>query len=321
MSRGDAGGGREGGGRGGFAAARALNAELARAPGRARIWALVSEHHATMNSVNCATALHRLAKAAPAKLTLGGTDAHWKKSLGAAAASAARAAAEAAAASAPGAADAEARLCTRTVAVLRSVAEEVSPRSLTSIAWAVGRLGLCHAGLLDAIAARAAALLGRGKLDAFGQANVAWAIATLHAAAERASGRDRDLGCASEAVPPHPELLDALASAACSMPASFSPQETTNVLWAFATLGLRHERLFDSLCAAAAGRMGEFTPQGLSQTLWACAKLGLPKPALFHAAAASALGRLPTFDPQVSSDGLGRVWLGGACACLERWAG
>ena len=182
----------------GHAAARQLNAELARGDASA-IRTLVRSRCAEFNSVNCATALHRLAKAAPASARLGGSDAHWKRSWAAAAKAAGG---EPSSAEAAEAAEAAALLRERTAAVLAS-SEEVSARSLTSIAWAVGRLsgGAGKGGgggggggsaatlspLLDAIAARARALLASGALDAYGVANVAWAIASLHAAAAGAS--------------------------------------------------------------------------------------------------------------------------------------
>jgi 16S rRNA G1207 methylase RsmC len=281
------GGGRGGRGGGpGDAAARALNGELARA-GRDRILQLVREQGDSFNSVNCATALHRLAKAAPAEPKAGGTDARWKRSW-----SVAIMAAEAGVDAGPAACAAETALCDRTAAVLRSGGDDdVSARSLTSIAWATGRLGLSHPDLLVAIAAQAGTQLRRGSLDAYGIANVAWALATLHHAAEA--------GASAESVPaPHPALLDALAEAACADPSAFNPQETTNLLWAFATLGVRHAKLFECLPEAAAERMAEFTPQGLSQTVWACAKLGMTKHPLLLSAAAAAIPRLPSFDPQ-----------------------
>jgi len=282
-SRGKGGGkGKGGGGGAAGGAARALNAELARAS-RDQILALVVERHQAFNSVNCATALHRLAKATPTEPKLGGTDAHWKRSWGAAAKAAE-------AGGAQDAREAESLLCARTAVVLRADDEAVTARSLTSIAWAVGRLGLSDAGLLDAIAAQATAQLEARALDAYGIANVAWALATLHASAAGAS--------VETVEPPHPALLDALAEAACATPDAFNPQETTNLLWAFATLGRRHSLLFERLTEAAARRMGDFTPQGLSQTLWACAKLNLAKHALLLSAAAAALPKLRTYDAQ-----------------------
>ena len=237
------------------AAQRQLNQQLARG-GPEEICALVREHSGVMNSVNCATALHRLAKGAPVAAAAG----------------------------------VEALLCSRTARVLGT--EKVTPRSLTSIAWAVGKLRLSHAALLGALTSTAAAQLASGALDAFGIANVAWALATQHAAAAAAAVESVALSAE------HTGLLEALADAACRSPGAFKPQELTNLLWAFATLKRRHSRLFETFSPAVTDRASEFTPQGLSQTLWSYSKLGLCKHALLLAAAAAALPRFPSFDPQ-----------------------
>ena len=256
----------------GWEAQRELNGKLARA-GPQDLHALVIEHGKIMNVVNCATALHRLAKCAPnSELRLGHSEGHWKKTWSLALAR-----------SEGGVLDETQvdALCARTAA--RMGAEEVSARSLTSIAWAVAKLRLPHAELLAALSAQAAVQLRRRALDAFGIANVVWALATL-----------REVHEADAA------LLDACAEAACAMPGAFKPQELTNLLWGFATLKRRHGPLFEAMAATATARIGEFTPQGLSQTVWAYAKLNLAKHTLLLAAAdaASPRGTMARYDPQ-----------------------
>ena len=173
-----------------------------------------------------------------------------------------------------------AALCGRAATVLRDEGQ-VTGHSLTSIAWAVGKLQLAHPVLLASLTEQVRAQLRRNALDAFGVANVAWALATLREAHEA-----------------DPALLDALADAACAMPTSFKPQELTNLVWAFATLKRRHNALFEALAATATERAGEFTPQGLSQTVWSFSKLGLSKHTLLLAAAATVCQRAPRFDAQ-----------------------
>ena len=116
------------------------------------------------------------------------------------------------------------------------------------------------------------AWLAADALDAFGIANVAWALATLHTAAMSATTRTVGLDdeCGGG-------LCDALAVAACARASDFKPQELTNLVWAFATLKWRHARLFEQLADVASARLAEFSPQGLSQTLWAYSKLGLTR--------------------------------------------
>lgn len=262
--------------------ARALTAQLSRASSSELLCLIVSDV-SRFNLVHVATSLHRLAKSRPLPARPGGSDSRWKRTLSAATALTHAGQADEVAA-------AWEMLCERGADLMRHNAHPVSARSLTSLVWALGRLGRRHRALLEALTREAHAQLARRALDAFGIANVAWALASLHAAEAAASTQTVEVE--------HSELLDALAEAACRAPEAFKPQETTNLLWAFATLGRRHERLFDALGRAAAARMAEFTPQGLSQTLWASAKLGLAKHDLLAAAAAAALPRLGSYDVQ-----------------------
>ena len=233
----------------------ALNKLLSRTSTSDEIATIVGGHGGAMNSVNCATALHRLAR--------GGATERGEL---------------------------ERTLCGLTANILEREAGRVTARSLTSIAWAVGKLRLSDAGLLAALTSRAAAQLEARALDAFGIANVAWALATLYMAATSAT---------TETVNhDHGGLFSALATEACARASEFKPQEMTNLVWAFATLKWRHGRLFEQLAESATPRLAEFTPQGLSQTVWAYSKLGLGKHALLIAAANAALPRLHTYDAQ-----------------------
>ena len=66
-------------------------------------------------------------------------------------------------------------LAARTAAVMSREQADVTPRSLTSIVWAMGKLRLFDTRLRDEMASHAASQLTRGLLDPFGIANVAWA--------------------------------------------------------------------------------------------------------------------------------------------------
>ena len=114
-----------------------LNRQLCRASAR-ELLALVGEASTWMNSVNCATALHRLAKAETPPASDLGT------------------------------------LCDRTAAVLRSEAR-LTGRSVASIAWAVGKLRISHDPLLAALTSAAHARVR--SLDGCALANIAWALA------------------------------------------------------------------------------------------------------------------------------------------------
>ena len=131
-----------------------LNKLLSQAVSSDDIEKIVRSHGATMNSVNCATALHRLARG-------GGASSSVEQSL-----------------------------CTITASTFEREAGGVTARSLTSVAWAVGKLRLSDKRLLAALTAcacAAAQLAADALRDAFGIANVAWALAMLHTAATSAT--------------------------------------------------------------------------------------------------------------------------------------
>ena len=90
-----------------------------------RLAAILGGDEASMNSVNLATALHRLARCAA------GNDSVDAPLLDA--------------------------LCERAGRALHpsTCTEKITARSLTSIAWAIGKLQLSHAGLLEAFGAQA----------------------------------------------------------------------------------------------------------------------------------------------------------------------
>ena len=241
-----------------IAQARQLNKQLA-AAGQSNpdeISRLVREHVTMFNSVNCATALHLLAKSTQHDSTV-------HDLLGA-----------------------------RTAVVLAREAQDVTPRSLTSIVWAIGKLRIQDDKLLAATMELASSLMARGRLDAMGLANVAWSLATLH---QHATSTSVETVATGE---DHASLLDVLAARAGEDPESFKPQELCNLLWAFATLKRRNARLFERFTPTTTKRLGEFTPQGLSQTIWAYSKLNLSKHALLLAAASAALPKLGAYDAQ-----------------------
>ena len=151
---------------------------------------------------NCATALHQLAKrtsnqVGEARVEIVGAD----EAL-------------------------HALLAARTAAVMAHEQSDVTPRSLTSIVWAMGKLRLFDPNLRKQMVSHAHSQLARGLLDPFGIANVAWALATLHQHAASASSETVNT---SEI---HATLLDALATRACEVPRDFKPQEMCNLLWA-----------------------------------------------------------------------------------------
>ena len=117
---------------------RQLNGQISAAGGNAAaLAALVRENIDIMNSVNVATALHQMAKHASADAPPADEILH-------------------------------SRLAARTAVVMAREKTDVTPRSLTSIVWAMGKLRLFDARLRAEVIAHAASQLQRGMLDPFG---------------------------------------------------------------------------------------------------------------------------------------------------------
>ena len=259
---------------------RALNGSLLQLSTPAAILAFASEHASALNSVNCATALHRLAKQG----------------------------ATASAAFAP--------LVARTASVLRSDARHVTARSLTSIAWASAKLQLDDAGLWAAVSASAASLLP--SLDAYALANVAWALATVRRVAPEADGAllealaEAALVRLGEFKPQelcnllwafatlkrrHRALFEAASAAAARFcGAGFTAQGLSQTVWAFAKLGLAKHALLVAAAAAAKPRAAQYDPQSLATLAWAFANLEVEHAPLIGAVSAQARARPAAFD-------------------------
>lgn len=230
------------------------------------ISAIVTEHIGIFNSVNVATALHQLAKSVNRSAdnpVAQQHDSSVHEQLGA-----------------------------RAALVLAQEGQSVTPRSLTSIVWAMGKLRILDGELLNVVIDLVTTMMNGGLLDAFGLANVAWTLATLH---QHSAGSSVETVTLSER---QATLLDMLASKSCGCPETFKPQELCNLLWAFATLKRRHVRLFERFAEPAVKLLAEFTPQGLSQTVWAYSKLNLSKHSFLIAAAGAAIPKLPGYDAQ-----------------------
>ena len=104
-----------------------LNSQLCKASSPREVGSLVRQQVGIMNSVNCATALHKLSKIAGNKPAEAGpsADHEMHRLLGA-----------------------------RVAVVLEDEANGVTPRSLTSIVWAMGKLRLGEPRLVAAMAAQ-----------------------------------------------------------------------------------------------------------------------------------------------------------------------
>jgi len=80
---------------------------------------------------------------------------------------------------------------------------------------------------------------------------------------------------------------------------TFKPQELSNTVWAFATIGLQHEPLFRQVVAVAISKRQELSPQNSANILWAYAKLQVcRRSGLFPALLSASLGNMPQHKPQ-----------------------
>ena len=259
---------------------RALNGSLLQLSTPAAILAFASEHASALNSVNCATALHSLAK------------------QGATASARVRAAGRA----------------HRVRAALGRAPRDA--RSLTSIAWASAKLQLDDAGLWAAVSASAASLLP--SLDAYALANVAWALATVRRVAPEADGAllealaEAALVRLGEFKPQelcnllwafatlkrrHRALFEAASAAAARFcGAGFTAQGLSQTVWAFAKLGLAKHALLVAAAAAAKPRAAQYDPQSLATLAWAFANLEVEHAPLIGAVSAQARARPAAFD-------------------------
>eukprot|EP00984_Skeletonema_dohrnii_P013476 scaffold5585_cov94-Skeletonema_dohrnii-CCMP3373.AAC.3 len=84
--------------------------------------------------------------------------------------------------------------------------------------------------------------------------------------------------------------------------AEFNAQDTSNMMWAYATVGKPHALLFEAMGDQVVARehLGEFKPQNLANTAWAFAKAGISHPNLFEKVAnhAARIDVLYGFKPQ-----------------------
>lgn len=106
-------------------------------------------------------------------------------------------------------------------------------------------------------------------------------------------------------------LMNALAAVARPKIAVLHPQNLSNTVWAFATLGVAHRPLFEAISPAVMEMIGEFDLQGLANTLWAFASLVLANAPLLSVIASASM---PTVGEEAPA-----LWPGSSAAvtCFE----
>ena len=172
-------------------------------------------------------------------------------------------------------------------------ATEFGAQGVANIAWAFAKLRIRDEQLMDALARRT--LHGR-LLHTFSDQQVActaWALATLNVRLPLFTAR--------------------LAEHAASTIATFSPPTLTTAVWAFATLGCKHEPLWQAVARQTRRLkfLTTFQPRHIALTAWAFAKLGILDDALMAALADHAFGVVHQF---AARDLATTAW---ACAALR----
>eukprot|EP00930_Biecheleria_cincta_P092605 TRINITY_DN8259_c0_g1_i1.p1 TRINITY_DN8259_c0_g1~~TRINITY_DN8259_c0_g1_i1.p1 ORF type:complete len:806 (+),score=137.39 TRINITY_DN8259_c0_g1_i1:65-2482(+) len=100
---------------------------------------------------------------------------------------------------------------------------------------------------------------------------------------------------------PSRALFISLADAACNRDLvwMFKPQELSNSVWAFATVVFHHATLFDQVAAAALRKKDQLLPQNTANILWAYAKLQVPNRSnLFRVLLGQTVNSLHKHKPQ-----------------------
>mmetsp|Transcript_11204 Transcript_11204/g.39648 ORF Transcript_11204/g.39648 Transcript_11204/m.39648 type:complete len:447 (-) Transcript_11204:72-1412(-) len=93
-------------------------------------------------------------------------------------------------------------------------------------------------------------------------------------------------------------LLSAVAAEAPEKLNEFSPQALTNVVWAYATMGVPAPALFEVVEKEAMKRIQYFHPEALANISYAFAKAGIAAPSLFDAVAAEVRFKIDEFRSQ-----------------------
>ncbi|GFR52707.1 hypothetical protein Agub_g15336, partial [Astrephomene gubernaculifera] len=156
---------------------------------------------------------------------------------------------------------------------------EWTPQGIANAAWALARMGCA-----DTVAWRRLAELSLGSLHAltpFDIANLAYAFV--------AARQD-------DTHPTHVALMRGLADASVTQIDKFCPQDFSNMLWAYARIGMPQPALLAAASPLICRTAASFGPSGLVQIMWAYAKLGVRDVPLLAAVVQELMKRLPRLD-------------------------
>ena len=169
------------------------------------------------------------------------------------------------------------------------------PQSLANTIWGYAVLGVVPGGmLLQAWSDQAR--LKAAEMNPQNLANIMWAMGSLRL------------------NPLSGDLVAEVERRSCEAMGDFTPQAISNVVWGFASCGVRPgDALIESLGGRAVQCVSNFSAQAISNTLWGFATLGIhPDEQVMGALSSQAEVQVATFTPQNIAN---TMW---AMACL-RW--
>ena len=171
---------------------------------------------------------------------------------------------------------------------------EFNPREIANTAWGIAKAQetspLTFAALVEASAQRGLAGFKPQEL-----ANTVWAFATAHAGSfgqqrtQLLAHVDRMLSIAES------EIVQRRAYANARVPgglAEFKPQELSNTIWAFSTVGRHSSGVYAAVVEEMKQRnLPDFVPQDLANSVWAIVTAGFSCPELLEQVQADTLLR------------------------------
>lgn len=169
----------------------------------------------------------------------------------------------------------------RTAPRVVQTADRLDSQHLANITWAYAKISHRDDGLFFVLSREA--MRGERQINPLNLANLSWAFASAGWHGEMSTRR---IGLRD------PEFMDWIALKTIEHMQSFTPQNCSNLVWAYATLRIPHVDMFSSMAVQVQSWLTkDFDPQHLSNVLWSYAKLHLCDRPLFEAAADEIVNR------------------------------
>jgi hypothetical protein len=169
----------------------------------------------------------------------------------------------------------------------RELLNQLFLTKVAQLVWSMSSTGIAHVGILEHISAQIINQLSKSsgervrnpKVTSQDLPVIAWSVATLGF---------RDFS-----------LMNAIADAAVKLDMnSFSPQNISNMAWAFGKLEVHADAFFSFVEAYLCTHMDKFNSLNTSLVIWGFAKAQIDSQAVFDIAARISIHSLQTFSPQ-----------------------